>query len=189
MGPAAAAAAFALSSSCRLPSVVVIAGGGGGGGIRSRSRRRKSRQHRCVASWPSRALSRPSPLPSASIMLRCAAAEEPEQESATETIEPPAKKDKEEEPSAALWLETDAPVASAIVGKYIGARPSDKDDENESESSKNSLQVRGKRRLGIVLHPTSLPGPYGMGDLGDGAIRLLEWMDAAGIRVWQVRVW
>lgn len=42
------------------------------------------------------------------------------------------------------------------------------------------------RTAGILLHPTSLPGPGPCGDLGDGATRLLDWMQAAGITLWQV---
>lgn len=42
------------------------------------------------------------------------------------------------------------------------------------------------RRSGVLLHPTSLPGPYGMGELGDHAIRWLDWLQAAGQRIWQV---
>jgi 4-alpha-glucanotransferase len=42
------------------------------------------------------------------------------------------------------------------------------------------------RRSGILLHPTSLPGPEGVGDLGAAAHRFADWLDAAGQRVWQV---
>ena len=39
---------------------------------------------------------------------------------------------------------------------------------------------------GILLHPTSLPGPDGIGDLGEGVFRWLDWLHAAGCQVWQV---
>ena len=42
------------------------------------------------------------------------------------------------------------------------------------------------RVSGILLHPTSLPGPYGIGDLGPEASRFADWMHAAGQRIWQV---
>lgn len=42
------------------------------------------------------------------------------------------------------------------------------------------------RRSGVLLHPTSLPGPYGIGDLGPEAHRWLEWLAAAGQTLWQV---
>ncbi|KAF9609886.1 hypothetical protein IFM89_018971 [Coptis chinensis] len=45
---------------------------------------------------------------------------------------------------------------------------------------------KDKRRAGILLHPTSLPGPYGIGDLGDQAFRFLDWLHLSGCSVWQV---
>ncbi|HSN91767.1 MAG TPA: 4-alpha-glucanotransferase [Anaeromyxobacteraceae bacterium] len=42
------------------------------------------------------------------------------------------------------------------------------------------------RRSGILLHPTSLPGPHGVGDLGPAAHRFVGWLAAAGQRLWQV---
>ncbi|MEQ1504270.1 MAG: 4-alpha-glucanotransferase [Myxococcota bacterium] len=43
-----------------------------------------------------------------------------------------------------------------------------------------------RRASGVLLHPTSLPGPYGIGDVGPGARGFLQWLDAAGQRIWQV---
>jgi 4-alpha-glucanotransferase len=43
-----------------------------------------------------------------------------------------------------------------------------------------------QRSSGVLLHPTSLPGPYGIGDLGPEAARFLRWLRAAGQRAWQV---
>ena len=42
------------------------------------------------------------------------------------------------------------------------------------------------RRSGILLHPTSLPGPHGAGDLGAAAHRFVDWLGRAGQRIWQV---
>jgi 4-alpha-glucanotransferase len=42
------------------------------------------------------------------------------------------------------------------------------------------------RRSGILFHPTSLPGPYGIGDLGKGAFAFVDWLAAAGQSYWQV---
>ena len=42
------------------------------------------------------------------------------------------------------------------------------------------------RASGILLHPTSLPGPYGIGDLGAAAHRFVEFLTAARQRIWQV---
>jgi 4-alpha-glucanotransferase len=46
--------------------------------------------------------------------------------------------------------------------------------------------VLGDRQAGILLHPTSLPGPYGVGDLGPEARRFADWLSRAGARFWQV---
>ena len=42
------------------------------------------------------------------------------------------------------------------------------------------------RSSGILLHPTSLPGRYGIGDLGEWAYRFVDWLVANGQSVWQV---
>lgn len=42
-----------------------------------------------------------------------------------------------------------------------------------------------RRTSGIVLHPTSLPGPHGSGDLGAGAHRFVDWLAQAGQGLWQ----
>lgn len=42
------------------------------------------------------------------------------------------------------------------------------------------------RSSGILLHPTSLPSPHGIGDLGAEAFRFLDFLAAAGQRWWQV---
>lgn len=42
------------------------------------------------------------------------------------------------------------------------------------------------RTSGILLHPTSLPGRFGVGDLGAEAHRFVDWLEAAGQHLWQV---
>ncbi len=42
------------------------------------------------------------------------------------------------------------------------------------------------RRSGVLLHPTSLPGRFGIGDLGNGALRFADFLAASGQRLWQV---
>ena len=42
------------------------------------------------------------------------------------------------------------------------------------------------RSCGILLHPTSLPGRYGIGDLGDNAYRFVDWLQDLGQSIWQV---
>jgi 4-alpha-glucanotransferase len=42
------------------------------------------------------------------------------------------------------------------------------------------------RAGGILLHPSSLPGPYGIGDLGPQIYRFVDWLASTGCRLWQV---
>jgi 4-alpha-glucanotransferase len=42
------------------------------------------------------------------------------------------------------------------------------------------------RRSGVLLHPTSLPGPHGCGDLGAQAYHFVDWLVTAGQSLWQV---
>ena len=43
-----------------------------------------------------------------------------------------------------------------------------------------------KRQSGILLHPTSLPGPGGIGSLGNEAYRFVDFLVKAGQSIWQV---
>jgi 4-alpha-glucanotransferase len=42
------------------------------------------------------------------------------------------------------------------------------------------------RCAGILLHPTSLPGPYGIGDLGSEAYKFADFLAEAGQHLWQL---
>ena len=42
------------------------------------------------------------------------------------------------------------------------------------------------RRAGVLLHLSSLPSPFGSGDLGHAAYRFVEFLAGAGCTVWQV---
>jgi 4-alpha-glucanotransferase len=42
------------------------------------------------------------------------------------------------------------------------------------------------RSSGILLHPSSLPGPYGIGDLGPYSYRFIDWLSSTGCKLWQV---
>lgn len=49
------------------------------------------------------------------------------------------------------------------------------------------MPAPGQRRAaGVLLHPTSLPSPHGIGDLGDEAYRFIDWLADAGMRWWQI---
>jgi 4-alpha-glucanotransferase len=42
------------------------------------------------------------------------------------------------------------------------------------------------RSSGVLLHPTSLPGPHGVGDFGPEAYRFVDFLHSAGQKLWQV---
>ncbi|HHQ14688.1 MAG TPA: 4-alpha-glucanotransferase, partial [Chromatiales bacterium] len=47
------------------------------------------------------------------------------------------------------------------------------------------MEVLDRRRAGVLLHPGSLPGPFGSGVLGSEARRFVDLIAAAGFTVWQ----
>ncbi len=60
---------------------------------------------------------------------------------------------------------------------------------NEAASSPGILSMHHlltKRRAGILLHITSLPGPANAGDLGCNAYRFVDFLVASGVTVWQI---
>jgi 4-alpha-glucanotransferase len=46
--------------------------------------------------------------------------------------------------------------------------------------------MRFPRASGVLLHPTSLPGPHGSGDLGPAAYHFVDWLHDAGQTLWQI---
>jgi 4-alpha-glucanotransferase len=46
--------------------------------------------------------------------------------------------------------------------------------------------VGGPRVAGILLHPTSLPGPHGIGEIGGAAVAFLDFLHETGQGLWQV---
>ena len=43
-----------------------------------------------------------------------------------------------------------------------------------------------QRSAGVILHPTSLPSRFGIGDFGPAAAAYVEWLAGAGVRWWQI---
>ncbi len=43
-----------------------------------------------------------------------------------------------------------------------------------------------KRRCGVLLHPTSLPGREGIGTLGSNAYQFIDFLSSAGMSLWQM---
>jgi len=46
--------------------------------------------------------------------------------------------------------------------------------------------MESNRASGILLHPTSLPGRFGIGDLGADAMEWIDFLEASGQKLWQV---
>src|SRR5437870_901407 len=59
-------------------------------------------------------------------------------------------------------------------------------EEDASSMSAPAARSSPPRSAGLLLHPTSLPGPYGVGDLGPAAYQWVD--DLAGARQgwWQI---
>ena len=48
------------------------------------------------------------------------------------------------------------------------------------------FETKFERSAGIILHPTSLPGEYGIGDLGPEAYRWIDFLKESACGLWQV---
>jgi 4-alpha-glucanotransferase len=46
--------------------------------------------------------------------------------------------------------------------------------------------MRFPRASGVLLHPSSLPGPHGSGDCGPAAYHFVDWLVSAGQSLWQI---
>ena len=46
--------------------------------------------------------------------------------------------------------------------------------------------MKFERASGVLIHPTSLPGPYGIGDLGPSAFQFVDWLADSGCKLWQI---
>lgn len=57
---------------------------------------------------------------------------------------------------------------------------------NSTSHSQDEPAIRLPRSSGILLHITSLPGPYGVGDLGPDAYRFADLLAETGQSIWQV---
>lgn len=50
----------------------------------------------------------------------------------------------------------------------------------------NSAEAKPMKYTGILVHPTSFPSPYGIGDLGKGAYDFIDFLVKSGLNTWQV---
>src|SRR4051794_32302201 len=53
-------------------------------------------------------------------------------------------------------------------------------------SKRSSTFTFDRRTSGLLLHPTSLPGPFGSGDIGPAAHKFVDFLADAGQRWWQM---
>src|SRR5215212_6350121 len=58
--------------------------------------------------------------------------------------------------------------------------------EENSVHLVNRVNPVKQRLSGLLLHPSSLPGPYGIGDLGPEAYKFADFLASSGQRLWQV---
>ncbi len=56
------------------------------------------------------------------------------------------------------------------------------DDLGKAYGENTSAPPKG-RRAGVLLHPTSLPGDYGVGSIGAEAHAFVDWLASAGMQV------
>ncbi len=54
------------------------------------------------------------------------------------------------------------------------------------EELQNKEAERNCRYSGILVHPTSFPSPFGIGDLGKGAYEFIDFLAESGQKLWQV---
>ncbi|NNG14724.1 MAG: 4-alpha-glucanotransferase, partial [Gammaproteobacteria bacterium] len=53
-------------------------------------------------------------------------------------------------------------------------------------AAREVASILAERSAGVLLHPTSLPGPLENGDIGHGAYRFIEFLHDCGFKVWQM---
>ena len=54
------------------------------------------------------------------------------------------------------------------------------------EAPRDVAGIFKRRSAGLLLHPSSLPGPLLSGDIGHNAYRFIEFLNGMGIKVWQM---
>jgi len=79
----------------------------------------------------------------------------------------------------------------AQLAGYLGGRGTPNIEEALREMLRQpepiqELAMRFPRSSGILLHPISLPGRFGIGDLGDAAFRFVDFLADSGQQFWQI---
>jgi len=63
--------------------------------------------------------------------------------------------------------------------------PASRKDPNRTRNNGGG-KLSQRRSAGILLHPTSLPGPHGIGDLGEESYRFVDFLRDTRQTIWQV---
>jgi 4-alpha-glucanotransferase len=71
-------------------------------------------------------------------------------------------------------------------GGILGREPASYSQQAFTSAHQTSQPMRLPRAAGILLHPTSLPGPNGIGEFGPEALHFLDLLAEAGITLWQM---
>ena len=69
------------------------------------------------------------------------------------------------------------------IAKFSALQGTQRLDYRISSYSRN---MAFHRASGVLLHPTSLPSPHGIGDLGKAAYEFVDFLAAAGQTIWQI---
>ncbi len=93
----------------------------------------------------------------------------------------------------------DAIEVTLPEGKWTKLLRTDEVSNTREEDFENTLSLKGPtvvvlkektrgfpRKSGVLLHVTSLPSPYGIGDFGESATEFLNWLKKAKQSLWQV---
>ena len=83
-----------------------------------------------------------------------------------------------------LQTET-APDKVLKADEILASKAEEAAEETAAEAVEEEKEVR-QRVSGILVHPTSFPSPYGIGDLGPGAYDFIDFLEASGQHLWQV---
>src|SRR5947209_6528506 len=91
-------------------------------------------------------------------------------------------------PHAAMRLIAPAPTRPIRNSRRLAILPSSDVDSmvRGTHPATGHRVPPASRRSGVLLHPTSLPSPFGIGDLGPAAYQFLEFLARAGQSLWQV---
>ncbi|MEN7343256.1 MAG: 4-alpha-glucanotransferase [Pseudomonadota bacterium] len=58
-------------------------------------------------------------------------------------------------------------------------------NRRDIEHKSAQLSLMAQRSAGVCMHITSLPGPHGIGEIGQDAHRFIDALAGAGLRIWQ----